>query len=139
MKRITAVAFFTLASILGAGRALAQSHQVQATVPFDFTVGANVLPSGTYTIESVSDNGIEIRSSGQRSGILALAFVTSDQSLRGDELVFEKHAGRYSLREILCESGKMNVSVPAGNWKKGSRMEEAKLQDNSGQVLIAAK
>ena len=139
MKRITAVTFFALASILGVGSASAQSHQVRATVPFDFTVGGKVLPSGTYTIASVSENGIEIRNRGQSAGMLALAFATSGQKPRGNELVFEKHAGRYSLREILCESGAMNVRLPAENWKKASRMEEAKLPDNSGQVLIAAK
>lgn len=139
MKRITAIAVFALASILGAGKGLAQSHKVQATVPFDFTVGGKLLPSGTYTINSVSESGIEIRNREQHVAILALAFATSDQSTRGNELVFERHAGRYSLRKILCESDAMNVSLPAERWKKGSLMDEAGLNNDGGQVLIAAK
>ena len=46
MKRITAIALFAAASALGAGHALAQDHAVQATMPFDFTVGNKLLPQG---------------------------------------------------------------------------------------------
>ena len=61
MKWITAVALLTIASIVSAGRALAQDRAVQATVPFDFTVGDKLLPSGTYTITSVSSGVILIQ------------------------------------------------------------------------------
>lgn len=137
MKRITAFALFTLAGFLTAGNALAQQHSVRATVPFNFTVGGKLLPSGTYTIDSVSDGGIEIRSRDQHVAMLASAFATGQQSKNGDELVFEKRGSQYSLREILCESAAMNVSLPAEKWNKGSRTEESKL--NNERVLIAAK
>ena len=39
MKQITAVALLSIGSFVTAGRALAQDRAVQATVPFDFTVG----------------------------------------------------------------------------------------------------
>jgi hypothetical protein len=139
MKRITALALFTIAGFLTAGNALAQQHSVRATVPFDFTVGGKLLPSGTYTINSVSDGGIEIRSRDQHVAMLASAFATTEQSKNGNELVFEKRGSRYSLRQILCESSAMNVSLPAEKWNKGSRAEEAKLHNNNEQVLIAAK
>jgi hypothetical protein len=137
MKRITAFALFTIAGLLAAGNALAQQHEVQATVPFNFTVGGKVLPSGTYTINRISDNGIEIRSREQHVAVLASAFATVEQSNNGDELVFERHADLYSLREILCEPQAMNLSLPAEHWKKGSRMEEAMNSDSDGLVLVA--
>jgi hypothetical protein len=139
MKRITAFALFTIAGFLTAGNALAQQHSVRATVPFNFTVGGKLLPSGTYTIDSVSDGGIEISSREQHVAMLASAFATSQQSKNGNELVFQKRGSRYSLREILCESSAMNVSLPAEKWNKSSRTEEAKLHNNSEEVLIAAK
>jgi hypothetical protein len=139
MKRITALAFFTIAGFLTAGHALAQQHEVRATVPFDFTVGGKLLPSGNYTINSVSNGGIEIRSREQHIAVLALAFPTVEQSAKGNELVFEKHAGEYSLREILCESYAMNLSLPAEKWRKGTPRDEAKLHTRNEQVLIAAK
>jgi hypothetical protein len=57
MKRITAIALFILAGLVSAGNVLAQDHGVRTTVPFDFTVGNKVLPSGTYTIEPATENG----------------------------------------------------------------------------------
>ena len=61
MKQITAVALLSIASLVTAGKALAQDRAVQATVPFDFTVGDKLLPSGTYTITSVSSGVIQIQ------------------------------------------------------------------------------
>ena len=61
MKRITAIALLTIASFVTAGSALAADRGVEATVPFDFTVGNHLLPAGTYTIASPSSNVLEIR------------------------------------------------------------------------------
>jgi hypothetical protein len=44
LKQITAVALLSIASFVTAGKALAQDRAVQATVPFDFTVGDKLLP-----------------------------------------------------------------------------------------------
>lgn len=138
MRHITALALFAVAGFLSAGNALAQQNEVRATVPFDFTVGGKVLPAGSYTISQVSYGGIELRSRDQHIAMLALASPTVEQSANGNELVFEKHAGRYSLREILCASA-LNVSLPAERWRKGGLTEEAALHTRDEQVLIAAK
>ena len=140
MKRITAIALFTLASILGAGNALAQSDEVRATVPFDFTVGNKLLPAGNYSITSVSNDGIEIRNREKHVAVLALAFPDGNQSENGGKLVFDKYAGQYFLREILCESSDaMNVKLPSTKSEKRARMEEASIPNDGGQVLVAAK
>jgi hypothetical protein len=137
MRPITAIALFAVAGFLSAGNALAQQREVRATVPFEFTVGGKVLPPGNYMINQVS-GGIELRSREQHVAMLALAFPTVEQSANGNELVFEKHAGQYSLREILCASA-MNVSLPAEKWRKGGLTEEATLHTRDEQVLIAAR
>ena len=54
MKRITAIALLAIANFAVAGTSFAQSRTVQAKVPFDFTVGNKLLPSGTYTIKEQS-------------------------------------------------------------------------------------
>jgi hypothetical protein len=139
MKRITAVAFFTLASILGAGKTLAQSHEVRAAVPFDFTVGDKLLPEGSYSITPVMDGAIEIWNRGTHIGVLTQASADSNRSQNGSELVFEKAAGHYFLREILCESAAMNVNLPTTKREKRARVEEARMHNDGGQVLIAIK
>jgi hypothetical protein len=139
MRRITAIALFTVAGFLSAGNALAQQREIRATVPFDFTVAGKVLPAGDYTINQVSEAAIELRSREQHVAMLALASPTVEQSANGNELVFEKHAGRYSLREILCASAAMNLGLPAEKWRKSGLTEEATLHSRDEQVLIAAK
>lgn len=137
MKNITTIAVLAVAGLLAAGNALAQQHEVRATVPFSFTAGGKVLPSGDYSIARVSDDIIEIQNRGQRIAMLASAFSTVDQSKNGSVLVFERHGDLYSLREILCAPQSMNLSLPAEHWKKGSFMEEAMNSPSDGQVLIA--
>jgi hypothetical protein len=136
MKRITVFALFTIAGFLTAGNALAQQHEVRANVPFSFTVGGKTLPSGAYAITALSGGGIEIQNRDRNVAVLAAAFDTAQKSDKGNVLVFEKHAGQYSLREILCAPRAMNVRLPAEHWKKGSYMEEAMNSPSDGLVLI---
>ena len=44
MKRITAIALLAIANFALAGTSFAQSEAVRANVPFDFTVGKQLLP-----------------------------------------------------------------------------------------------
>ncbi len=138
MKRITVAAFFALAGILGAGNAFAQSHEVRATVPFNFTVGSKALPAGNYSITPVSDSVIEIQNSKTHAAILTQTAEDSNQSQNGGELVFNRHAGQYSLSEVLCPSAAMNVSLPSSKMKKRTEWEDAKLHKADGLVLIPA-
>lgn len=137
MKRIAAFAIITIAGSLAAGNALAQQHEVRATVPFSFTAGGETLPSGDYSITSVKDHVIEIRSLAQHVAMLSTVLASSDQSRNGNVLVFERHGDQYSLRKILCAPQSMNVSLPAEHWKKGSLKEEAMNSPSDGLVLIA--
>ncbi len=135
MKRFRAVALFTLSGFLAAGNALAQ-QEVRANVPFSFTAGTKVLPAGDYSISPIRDHAIQIRNQEKRVAVMALASGTMDQSGNGNVLVFEKHSGQYSLREILCAPRGLNVSLPAQHWKKGSYREEAMNSPIDSLVLI---
>ena len=139
MKRFTAITLFAVASILSAGSALAQKHAVQTTVPFDFTVGSKTLPSGTYTIIPVSDDLIEIRNSKTHLEVLTPAYATVQQSKNGGELVFDKSADHYFLRDILCEFAAMNVSLPSSKLEKRTHVEEARIPSNGGQIVVAGE
>jgi hypothetical protein len=138
MKRIAAIALFTIASFVTAGKVMAQDHAVRATVPFDFTVGDKLLPSGTYTITSDSANVIMIRNRDKHVAILSLASYESNESRNGGKLVFDKYGDQYFLHEILCQSAEMNMSLPISKQEKRARVQEAMLNSNS-QVFIAAK
>ena len=139
MKQITAVAFFTLASILGIGSAFGQMQprEVRATVPFDFTVGNEQLPAGTYSIARATDGTIQIQNS--KGHLVATTLGSENGSLsKGCALNFDRRDERYFMRGVLCQSAAISVNLPASKLEKRARLEEAKLH-NDGQVMVAAK
>jgi hypothetical protein len=140
MKRITAVALFTLASILGVGSTFAQvrTREVQATVPFDFTVRNQQLPAGTYSIVRAMDGTIQIRNQKKYVVVITLASENGSPSA-GCLLGFDKLAGQNFLHAVLCQSAAISVNLPASKLEKNAREEEAKLHDGDGQIIIAAR
>lgn len=140
MKRITAVAFFTLASILGVGSAFAQvqSREVRATVPFDFAVGNKQLPAGTYSIARAKDGTIEIHNRKGNLVVMTLASENGSPSA-GCVLDFDKRAGQNFLHAVLCPSAAISINFPASKLEKSASVEEAKLHNSGGRVMIAAK
>jgi len=137
MKRITAIALLAFAGVIGTGKALAQDH-VSAKVPFNFTVGNKTLPAGTYSITRESDTVIAIRNHDSRDAILSMTSQESNQSAK-NVLVFDRYNGHYFLREILCETGKMNLGLPRSKSETRARELEAKTPSDTGQVLLALK
>jgi hypothetical protein len=135
MKRITAIALFILASLVSAGSVSAQDNGVRATIPFDFTVGSKVLPSGTYTIQQGMTSLIVIRNREKNIAVMSTSHADSKQSKTG-KLVFDKYGDQYFLREILCASVDMSVELPTSKMEKRARLQEARLE-SSPQVFIA--
>jgi hypothetical protein len=120
MKRIIAIALFAVTTMLGAGHALAQTDAVRATIPFDFTVGSKLLPSGTYTIISVSEDMIEIRNNNLRLAILSTAIPDSEVKA-GCNLIFHKYAGQYFLREVAGGLCSFDVNLPSSKSEEKAR------------------
>jgi hypothetical protein len=137
MKRITVIALFVAAALVTAGGAMAQDRAVRATVPFAFTVGNKLLPSGNYEITAVFDNAIEIQNRDKHVVVMTTATYDSHQSRIGGELVFDRIGDQYFLSEILCGAA-ANVSLPPSKQEKQARQQEAMLY-NASQVLVAVK
>ncbi len=138
MKRMTAIAFFALATLVTAGSAVAQEQAVKANVPFDFAVGNTTVPAGTYTISSAipgDSHVIMLRNHTGKVTIMATAFADGQQSQTG-KLVFDKRGDQYFLREILCASVGMNLELPVSKAEKSVQRQEASLPRND-QVFIA--
>jgi len=138
MKRISAIALLTIASFVTAGSALAADRGVEATVPFDFTVGNHLLPAGTYTIASSSSNVIEIRSSDGQIVATTVALAAHDDAKGNGDLVFYRYGSKYFLSEVLCPSASMSAKLPASKMEKMAKTQEARLPYD-GQILVAAK
>ncbi|MBV8672022.1 MAG: hypothetical protein JOZ33_01190 [Acidobacteriaceae bacterium] len=137
MKKITAIALFAICGLLAAGKAIAQEHSVQATIPFNFSVNNKVLPAGTYTITRESANLILIHNL-HTTGAWAIAVPDASQSANRKQLVFARYGDQYFLREILCGADTINLKLPETRREKQVQQQQAMLQ-TPAQVLIAAR
>ena len=62
MKRISALALLTIASMATCTGAIGQQSAIKANIPFDFTVGDIWMPAGEYTISSPTREVVQVRS-----------------------------------------------------------------------------
>jgi hypothetical protein len=129
MKRTTVFAFLTAAlismTLMGSARAHAQAPGF--TVPFDFTVGNQVFPAGTYQVSYYpTETVILIRSQDGRFHASTTTHL-ADPSSRDGEVVFTKYGSQYFLHEVLCSARSMNVALPTSRLEKRARIQEAQL------------
>jgi hypothetical protein len=139
MTRIAAIALLAIANFAMAGTSFAQSYEVRAKVPFDFTVGDKSLPAGAYTIGLLPHQMIMIRNQDHpRESALSLVNHASGRTQNGGKLVFQKYGGQYFLSEILCDSAKINLTVLPSKREKRAQLQQARL-NMSGTTLVAAQ
>ena len=140
MKRIAAIALFVASTLLTAGSAVAEDHQVKATVPFNFTVNDTWLPAGTYMIGSNvnTPNLVSIRDQAKGINIVTMGPADSPDSEKVGKLVFRRYGNQYFLSEIRGGLVSLNVHFPATKLEKKARTQtqEAGLRVND-DVLIA--
>jgi hypothetical protein len=138
MKRITAIALLAIANFAMAGSSFAQSNGVRANVPFDFTVGNDLLPAGTYTIKPQSTSVIVIKNHDKPIAVLSLVHQDGNKSTNGGKLTFHKYGDQYFLSEILSDGANMNVEIPTSKAEKRVRLQQATLHSSS-QTFVAAR
>ena len=131
MKRITATALLAIANLAMAGTSFAQSNGVQANVPFDFTVDNQVLPAGTYRIQTQSPGLIMIRNHDKPISVLTLVNQDGTKSPNGGKLIFHKYGDHYFLSEILCDSASMNVELHPSKAEKRVQLQQAMVNPSS--------
>jgi hypothetical protein len=125
MNRIAAITLFSIATLMTAGNASAQSAVLKVDVPFSFTVNGEALPAGNYSFgfdSMVPDllivrdgaNSVKARSLGERGSIGAGEPRT---------LIFHRYGGQYFLSVIHF-----------GSASNGAFLPETKLEREAGRV-----
>lgn len=137
MKRIALIVLFVLANLVTVGSVSAQDRTVQAVVPFDFTVGNKLLPSGIYTIRSETPFLILIRNTVKGTGTIANTIPNGKRS-KISVLIFTRYGNQYFLNQILSSSAQTSVELATSNVEKRVRMRQATLQRDQ-QTVIALK
>jgi hypothetical protein len=139
MKRTTALAFLTAALIsmtsMGGARAYAQAPAFK--VPFDFTLGSQVFPAGTYQVSYMAGkSAILIRSQDDRFHAMTITY-PADRSTSDSEAVFTKYGNHYFLHEVLCGAVSMHVALPTSRLEKRARIQEAQLPHSETVVALS--
>jgi hypothetical protein len=99
MKLFAVTALLAVASFSTAARAISTSSALQAEVPFNFTVGHQLLPSGSYIIKCYSGGIVTVESIDHQRRV-AVSSITRPEATRDDKLVFRKYGDRYFLRKV---------------------------------------
>ncbi len=137
MKRITVLALLTAALIsVGSTRAHAQAQALTFKVPFDFTVGNQVLPAGTYQVSKVSGHSILIRTNDGRFSAMTTTFADDKSSYGVGELIFAKYGNQYFLDEVLCSDVAINEEIPKSKGEKQARIQEAQLPHSETVAVL---
>ena len=125
MKQITALALFLAATIITAGKAIAQDYAVQATIPFSFTVNGKQLPAGNYTIgtDVTSPRILKISDRTQHANALAMSMPAAEEKHKSNQLVFHKYGDQYFLCEIRSQQSSLNVELPTSRQEKQARSQ----------------
>ncbi len=78
--------------------------KVRANIPFDFVVGNETLPSGTYTVEIAANNYgvLAIRGTDNRTSAFVLANTVSDKDIQDNspKLIFNRYGDQYFLSQV---------------------------------------
>lgn len=93
----------TVAFVTAVASANGQSRAVVATIPFEFNVGEKALPSGQYTVRSISENSNALIVQNRRSAKAAMRLSNSiqhSQESKTTKLVFHRYGPRYFLAEV---------------------------------------
>jgi hypothetical protein len=137
MKRIFAAVLVATACLVTHTGALAQ-NKLQATIPFDFTVGQSQLPAGTYMITYVQPRVIEFSNWQKNVNVMTLITSTADVQQTPNRLVFNKYGDQYFLSEVRGGYGGSAAKVGTSKREKRVQVEEAALA-NQQKSLIAMK
>jgi hypothetical protein len=130
----TITALLTLANVATAARALSSNPAVLAKVPFNFTVGHDQLPSGTYTI-SRDPWGLVMMQSMDRRVTVIVTTTVEPYSTSGDKLVFRRYGDRYFLGKV--STSVFSAHFPLSKLEKAIRYKETEAIGESQNSMRA--
>jgi hypothetical protein len=139
MNRFLTAAALVVTSFASTGAILAQDRQLQATIPFNFAAGRQVLPAGQYRIAYQQSNVIRIESADGKKAILAL--VQTDEGGKSDsnKLVFYRYGDQYFLHQIHCTQAGVDVALPLSGSERRAREEEVAKLHSVSRTYVALK
>ena len=126
-----ALTVLALASLLAMGSVVSlhanSVAKVQADIPFDFIVGNETLPAGTYTAKFTNNPAVlVIQSRDHSTGVVSLAHIVSVVRLGTEEnpprFIFNRYGNRYFLTQVLPGGDLQGRELPKTRWEREAGM-----------------
>ena len=113
-------------------RAMAQSQELIANIPFDFTVYTQQMPAGKYKVvpmTSATTNLLLVRSEDNRTAEIACTHdIKGTQRSSGGKLIFNRYRNQYFLSELWF------AGEATGHEMFKSDREEALIQESAPKL-----
>lgn len=131
MKHLIASAILVVGTTMGlATHASAQDNQIAVKVPFDFMVGSQALPSGTYRIEPRGE--FLLFSNIDRQASTFTITYHGDPTLDGtSKLDFDVVSGQHFLRKIESPSNRTAMDFPVSKAERNAAELRASHDGNA--------
>ena len=128
------IAKWSLTAVLAISPAFAQNN-VEATIPFDFTVGKTKMTAGAYTVRSISSGTIQlVRDDSKASAFVFTQGVQVSKAPAGTKLVFNRYGDSYFLSQVWIAGNSLGKLLP----KSKPEIEVARLAATVQQASIPA-
>jgi hypothetical protein len=124
MKHLIAATLLAVTALTAHMGASAQS-KLQATIPFDFTVGENRLPAGTYVIDYIQPQTILLRCPQKHKSVFVVLTSTDEVLQSPHKVIFNKYGDQYFLSEVHGGYGQTGWNIGVSKLEKRVRVEEA--------------
>jgi hypothetical protein len=138
--------FLTLCLLTVGGGVVANAQvdsvpQIEANVPFAFTVGDTKLPAGKYEIRTLDENEPAVLEITSVDGHTSVAFDTENASRPGThlakttELVFDKVGDRYFLSQVWVSGSETGSELVKSRSQKKLEAKGTKAERQSVAAL----
>lgn len=124
------VLVFVVAAPLYAGSTL--NHEMTVTVPFAFSAGDKVLPSGDYTVQLNPERGTLVLRGENRKPVMLLTInKESDSSPQRGKLVFVRYGTTFFLSEVWNQDNATGQTLT-----RSAREKEMAKENQPEQILV---
>ena len=138
MKRSIVGVLVAVVAILAVNVAVAQSP-TKVNVPFNFIVGQQAMPAGSYELQKVGDRATLIASADGAAKKIVLSYHCESREMQDPKLVFDKIGDRYFLSQIWMTQSESGLQLPASKLEKEVRMSANAEPAGAETVVIALR
>jgi hypothetical protein len=126
-----------LSLLLAAGSAFAQSNTLRANIPFDFQIGGQLFPAGSYRISPIGQTSqafAAVNVATHQADIFVPNRVSGSKPSATTKLVFHAYGDRYFLSQMWIEGSDTGLELQ----KKPIETRIARRQPANDVMVLAA-